>query len=96
MKSFRASGEAILGTLKSVSMHFTIKVFRASGEAILGTLKYVSIHFSHRALDLGFQKDLGAARAQRRKKAGPLNPGVYRGRRYPAPPFNGSWPFKSF
>ena len=36
---FRASGEAILGTLKYCSVHFTIIFFRASGEAILGTLK---------------------------------------------------------
>ena len=44
---FRASEEAILGTLKYVSMHFTTNfVFRASGKAILGTRKYWSMCFT--------------------------------------------------
>ena len=42
----RASGEAILGTPKHDSMHFTILFFRTSGEAIVGTLKYMSKHFT--------------------------------------------------
>ena len=36
----RTSGEAILGTLKYVSIVKQYKKIRASGEAILGTLKY--------------------------------------------------------
>ena len=39
---FRASGGAILGTLKYLStVNYHICFVRASGEAILGTLKYV-------------------------------------------------------
>ena len=41
LKLVRPSGEAILGTLTYVSMHFP-KLFRAFGEAILGTLKHIS------------------------------------------------------
>ena len=43
----RASGEAILGTLKYLSKaFFTVKIVRASGEAILDTLKYFSSQFT--------------------------------------------------
>ncbi len=45
-KFFRASGEAILGTLKMFLLTFSyVKFFRASGEATLGTLKYFSSRF---------------------------------------------------
>ena len=40
---FFESAEAMLGTLKYVSMHFAMNFFRASGEAILGTLKYCTL-----------------------------------------------------
>ena len=43
---FRASGEAILGTLFVFQCILRLIVFRASGEAILGTLKYFSMHFT--------------------------------------------------
>ena len=45
---FRASGEAILGTLKYFKSVCTILFFRASGEAILGTLKYLSKTFAQK------------------------------------------------
>ena len=41
-KNVRASGEAILGTLKYFFSVLLVTFFRASGEAILGTLKYLS------------------------------------------------------
>ena len=51
MKSFRASSEAVLGTLKYVQCMFLMKSFRASNEANLGTLKYCP--YSQTALDVG-------------------------------------------
>ena len=60
LKNFRASGEAILGTLKYFFLTFSyVFFFRASGEAILGTLKYFSERFltktSSRLRRVGFR-----------------------------------------
>ena len=38
----RASGEALLGTLKYGSELCLLNLFRASGEAVIGTLRYLS------------------------------------------------------